>query len=231
MYVQDARTWLQELSAQKLALYAQVSNELVEDGMDAGRAIEAAMAGSLAFGLDSAFISGNGVGMPRGILADDALITVAKLQGQAAATVLYENLTAMAARMHPALFGESVWLANVSTIPQLAQLQLSVGTGGAPVLTQRPDGSFSILTRPVIFTEKVPTLGTKGDVLLVALSQYGIGLRRGLSFAVSSHVGFRSDETAYRLLVRVDGRGRWSGPMTPLNGDTLSWCVALEDRS
>jgi len=34
----------------------------------------------------------------------------------------------------------------------------------------------------------------------------------------------------YRVIVRVDGQGTWDKPITPKNGATLSWAVALEAR-
>jgi len=91
-------------------------------------------------------------------------------------------------------------------------------------------GQFAMLTRPVFFTEKLPALGSVGDILLVDPSQYILGLRRQVSIEKSQHVYFSSDEAAYRAILRADGQGKWSKPMTPKNGDTLSWCVALATR-
>jgi HK97 family phage major capsid protein len=228
---QQPKTVLLELHAQKLAIYASASNELAADGMNFDQMLGGAMRAATSFGLDRAFLTGNGVGKPLGVLNDPALITVSKEAGQEAASVVYENLVAMMARLHPALFNKSVWVANVSTIPHLSSLVLNIGVGGAPVLTQRADGSFAILTRPVIFTEKLPALGTKGDIMLVDFSQYAIGLRKEMTLDKSNAPGWFEDETAYRTIVRVDGHGRWVSAVTPLNGPSLSWAVALATRS
>lgn len=230
---QKAKTRLLELHAHKLAIYAQASNELVADGMSFEEQLGQAMRAAIGFKLDQGFISGNGVAKPLGYLNDPALVTVSKESGQAADTILYENLVAMFARMYPAGLSKSVWVANQTAIPQLLTLTLPVGTGGAaiPVMTES-GGKFSILTRPVIFTEKVPTLGDLGDVSLVDFSQYAIGIRKELVLDKSNGPGWFEDETSYRAILRVDGRGTWDEPLVPANGAaTLSWAVTLQARA
>ncbi|HUT09192.1 MAG TPA: phage major capsid protein [Thermoguttaceae bacterium] len=119
-----------------------------------------------------------------------------------------------------------------TTIPQLAQLSITIGTSGAhiPVMTS-DNGSFQILTRPVVFTEKLPALGTLGDIILVDFSQYAIGIRQEMSVESSRHVGWQSDQTGYRCIIRIDGMPTWASAHTPKSGgDSLSWAVALESR-
>jgi HK97 family phage major capsid protein len=87
-----------------------------------------------------------------------------------------------------------------------------------------------MLTRPVIFTEKLPALGKKGDIVLCDFSQYAIGIRREVLLDKSIHVGWATDSTGYRAIMRVDGAGTWSAPIQPKDGDTLSWCVTLAAR-
>ena len=100
----------------------------------------------------------------------------------------------MFARLAPGSFGSSVWVANSTAIPQLLQLSIPIGTSGShvPVMTES-DGQFRILTRPVIFTEKVPALGTLGDIGLYDFSHNVVGLRADFSLAKSSHLGSASD--------------------------------------
>ena len=88
-----------------------------------------------------------------------------------------------------------------------------------------------LLTRPIVFTEKLPTLGTTGDIILVDLSQYALGLRKELYLEKSNAVNWSTDLTNYRITVRANGQGKWSGAFTPKAGSTLSWCVSLETRS
>lgn len=229
---QDAAVRMIELKARKLALFTRASNELVADGVSFEEQLGQAMVAAAGWGLDYACLRGTGAGQPLGVLNDPALVTVAKETGQAAATILYANLVKMFARLHPACVANSVWVANSTTIPQLAQLTIPIGTGGShvPVLTES-NGQFRILTRPVLFTEKLPAVGTVGDLVLVDFSQYTIGLRKEVSIEKSMHVGWQNDTSGYRVILRADGQGRWDEPFTPANGDSQSWCVALATRA
>jgi HK97 family phage major capsid protein len=58
----------------------------------------------------------------------------------------------------------------------------------------------------VIFSEKMNTLGAKGDIMLCDLSQYIIGLRSEALLDKSQHVGFTRDTSYYRCLSRLDGQ-------------------------
>jgi len=133
--------------------------------------------------------------------------------------------------MHPAGLSRAVWVVNATVLPQLLTLTLPIGDAGAhiPVLRET-DSGFSILTRPVIVSEKAPQLGDVGDIMLIDFSQYVIGMTAFATIATSAEKYFDTDEKAYRITLRVDGRGGWTGPATPRNGSTLSWCVALEAR-
>ena len=55
-------------------------------------------------------------------------------------------------------------------------------------------------------TDKLPPVGTKGDIVLGNLSAYFIGDRGGLQIASSIHDKFRNDETVFRFVKRTDGQ-------------------------
>ena len=67
-------------------------------------------------------------------------------------------------------------------------------------------GPATLLGYPVKVTEKTPALGTKGDIILAALSAYYIGDRRDMTVAVSPHSRFATDEVEFRFTKRVDGK-------------------------
>src|SRR5206468_537988 len=96
-----------------------------------------------------------------------------------------------------------------------------------PIVTQNADGSMSLLTRPIVFTEKLPALSSQGDLLLADLSQYAIGMRQGAALEKSMHAGFTTDQTYFRVITRLDGQGTWKSAVTPKSGDSISWCVTL----
>ncbi len=220
------------LNARKLAIFSRASNELIADGQDFESMLGEAIVKSLSWHLDVAFLTGTGAGQPLGVLNDPALIVADKEIGQAAASIEYQNLVAMFARLHPSLVQGAVWVCSQTTIPELSTLTIDVGTGGNHIqaLTESA-GVFKLLTLPVVFTEKTPSIGSEGDILLANFSEYSVGLREGITLEKSNAVRWQTDESSYRSILRGDGFGRWAQAFTPLNGDTLSWCVTLEERT
>ena len=229
---QTAKTRKIELVAKKLGLLTEASNELLSSGVSFRDQLEETITRALGWFLDDAFLNGTGAGQPLGVLNDPALIAVPKQGGQAADTIQYENVVDMFARLHPALVEDAVFVVNPTTIPQLLTMSLVIGTGGThiPVMTEAGNG-FRMLGRDVLLTEKLPTLGDEGDILLAAFSQYAVGLRAEMSLDRSQHVGFARDVETYRGILRGDGQGKWSGAYTPKTGSTLSWAVTLAART
>ena len=220
-----------ELHAKKAHLLSWVSNEIIADGGTYEDSILDSFAQGTSWGLDVAFFTGSGAGQPLGILNDPALIVVAKETNQTAATIVYLNLVKMFAQIHPVCVDNCIWVVNNTAIPQILTMVYPGTTYPLPALVQQADGRFTLLTRPVVFTEKVAALGSQGDIMLVDFSQYAIGVRREITIDKSAHVGFASDQTCYRSIVRLDGQGRWDKAYTPRKGNPLSWCVTLAARS
>jgi HK97 family phage major capsid protein len=228
------------LDAKKHYAYAEVPNELPQDSVLAFDAfLNQTFPQALAFSEDVVFMTGNGAQEPEGFLtaANSSIVTVAKQSGQATKTLVWENLVAMYARMFPSSLGRGIWLASIDTFPELATMALSVGTGGGPVWLgnfQNPGSEappVSILGRPVVFTEKAPSLGAAGDISFVDLSYYLIGDRQMMTAADSQDYKFANDMTAYRFIERVDGRSWLRSAITPANGgNTLSAYVQLQAR-
>ena len=221
-----------ELNAKKGGIFVDISNELREDGQGFEAQLDRAIRTSIGYGFDEYFINGSGAGQPLGIRNDPAKITIAKESGQAKDTIDYLSLTKMFSRMYPAGRSRAIWLVNDTAIPQLLSLSLSIGLAGSaiPVMTKGVNG-FEILTRPVIFTSHMPTLGDADDIMFVDLSQYAIGIRRGVTLEKSNIPGWTNDLMSYRALVRFDGQGTWNKAITPKNGATLSWVVGLAERA
>jgi HK97 family phage major capsid protein len=220
------------LKAKKLTGLIRMSNEFIADSPNGKDKVMEVCGNGLGWYRDKSFLKGSGAGEPLGVFNSNCLIKVDKETGQDANTIMYENLTNMVARLYSGSFSRSVWVCHQTTIPQLLQLSIPVGTGGShyPVLKES-NGKFSMLTRPVIFTEKTETLGSQGDILLADFSQYIIGLRDGLRMDVSPHVYFESDESLGRLIERHDGQPLWSKPLKLQDGTTVSPFVTLKVRA
>jgi len=220
------------LKAKKLTGLVRFSNELVADIPGGEGQITNLCGSGLAWYRDKAFLKGSGAGEPLGILNANCVVEVDKETGQTDNTIMYENLTNMLSRIFAGSFKNSIWVCHQTTIPSLLEMSIAIGTGGSaiPVMSES-NGEFTILTRPVLFTEKTETLGTKGDIMLCDFSQYIIGLRQGMRFDTSIHPGFLTDELYARLIERHDGQPLWGEPLTLLDGTTtVSPFVVLGDR-
>lgn len=225
------------LDAKKLTGLSVVPNELLSDSLISFSAlVETLWPQCLAFFEDVAFMAGTGVGEPLGFLgaANSAGIGITKETGQAASTILLENIIKMYSRMLPSSLSRGVWITTPEAIPQLFTMALSVGTGGGPVMLSNVVGPapVTIFGRPLVVCEKASRLGTRGDIAFVDLSYYLIGDRQIMSTSSSTDWKFGNDQTAYRIIQRVDGRPWLQSAITPQNsGPTLSPFVEIETRS
>lgn len=225
----------QELTLQKLTgLYYATDEELADD-VALTSAVMEMFPEEFAFKVDDAIVRGNGAGMPLGWLNSDALVTVAKEGGQDADTIISENIEKMFARLWAPSMRNAFWAVNQAVYPQLFQLQHVIGTGGVPVflppggLSEAPFGT--LLGRPIEPIEQASALGDLGDISLVDLNQYQLIRKGGIAQASSIHVLFTTDETAFRWVLRINGRPRRFAPLTPYKGaDTLSSFVTLAAR-
>lgn len=225
------------LDAKKLTAYCEVPNELLADAPAFSAFFDSIFPEAIAWFEDVAFMTGSAAGEPEGFIGCPASVQVAAEAGQGSATILWENIVKMYARMLPQSLRNAVWIASIDSFPQLATMALSVGTGGSAVWLgnmQQPGSAappISILGRPVIFTEKTPALGTTGDICFADLSFYLIGDRQMMQASSSTEFKFQSDKTAYRIIERLDGRSWLRSPVTPKNsGSTLTPFVQLASR-
>ncbi|MFI1562196.1 phage major capsid protein [Streptomyces sp. NPDC020490] len=227
------------LIAKKLTLYSEIPNELFQDSIiSLQQFMSETYPEALAWFEDVAFTTGNGAGQPLGYLNAPAAVTVAKETGQAAGSIVWENIVKMYARMLPSSMNRAVWVCHVDTFPELATMALSVGTGGSAVWVgnlSQPGADappMSILGRPVVFTEKVSSVGTVGDINLVDFGYYLIGDRQVMQSSTSAEYKFANDKTAMRVIERVDGQPWIQSAITPNQGsNTLSPFVKLATRS
>ena len=223
-----------EFDLKKLMSVMYTTDELLQDSTALTSIAAQAFSEEVMFMTEDAIIEGTGAGMPLGIFNSPALITVAKEAGQAAGTVVKENLDKMFARLWARSMTNAVWLMNQDVLPQLLSLSQSVGTGGVPVYL--PPGGLSgapygtLYGREIVFNEYSSALGTAGDIVLADLSQYTLVDKNGVQAATSMHVAFLTDEMVFRITYRVDGRPMWTVPITPFKGLSKSPFITLQTR-
>ena len=222
-----------KLEAKKLTGGARVPNELWNDAPALNSWLMRSAPQGINFVEDVAFLTGVGGSDPLGVQNSPAVISITKEGGQVASTIVIENILKMYSRLLPQSIGSSVWVANPTTFPELMTLSIAVGTGGAPVALVNINASpnLTMLGRPLILTEKVPALGSAGDIGIYDFGFYLIGDRQAVSMESSEHSRFMNDETELRLILRVDGRPWIQSALTPKNGDSLSPFVLLGART
>ncbi len=219
----------------KLMALVPVSEELLDDAVGLDSYLRSRAPEKMNSKINTAIVRGNGVGKPLGILKSSSLITISKEGGQAAGTIVFENISKMWARMYAASRRNAVWLINQDIEPQLDELAFpgdnrqqylpANGISGSPLAFLKG--------RPVVPVEPCSTLGTFGDIILVDLSQYET-MTKGeqIRTDVSMHLFFDQGLEAFRFTFRVTGKPKWGEVIQPENGsNTRSWAIALETRS
>lgn len=225
-----------ELKLNKLLALMYATDELLADTTALAAVARMAVNEELTVKAEEAIFRGTGAGQPDGILNSNSLVTVAKETGQAAATIVPQNIFNIWSRMWARSRANAVWFINQDIEPQLFGLELPIGTGGVPVYL--PPGGLSqspfatLMGRPVVPIEEASTLGTVGDIVLADLTQYIMIDKGGVNEAESMHVQFLTDQMTFRWTYRLDGQPGWSSAMTPKNGTaTQSPFVTVATRS
>jgi len=227
-----------ELNLNKLVVLVYATDELLSDATVLEQVIRQGAAQEIGFQLDDAIINGSGVGRPLGILNAGCLVSQAIEAGQAADTVVFENIVKMWSRIFAGSQPNSVWLINQNVFPQLATMSLSVGTGGAPVWLPAGGASgspySSLMGRPVMPIEHCASIGDLGDIIPAVFGGgYILATKGGVQSDMSIHVRFVYDESVFRFVVRVDGQPVRASALTPYKGGsswTQSHFVALAAR-
>ncbi len=221
-----------KLIAKKLTGYTYASDELLADSAIALEALLIQQFGDvIGWYEDLAFLRGTGVGQPLGIFGSGALITPTRA---VASQVALADLANIMARMYPdSLYGpNTIWIMSPAVLAQLIQLQTTVVSWMPQSAGASQRIPATIMGMPFAVTEKVPTLGTTGDIGLYDLSYYLIGDRSDLRIDSSIHARFTTDETAWRFVERVDGQPWVDSAFTPYNGGaTLSPFVQLSSAT
>jgi HK97 family phage major capsid protein len=205
---------MMELKAHELSGYAVSSNVLLQDaafGLE--RYLMKLFAKAIGWFEEYAFLQGNGVGKPMGILNSAAAIKVSR---NASNNFKFVDAAKMLSYLLPSSQKRSIWTMHPYVLQVLVQMEDASGriiwvpnNGG---LQDKVPGTLFGL--PVITTEKVPALGTTGDVMLIDPALYVVGDRMSLEIAASEHVNFLKNQMTWRVVERVDGQPWLEKPIT-----------------
>jgi len=227
----------QNVRLNKLTALVPVTDELLADSPAMSSYLNAKVPEVFDSKLNLAIVQGSGVGRPKGILNGGDLITVAKESGQAADTLIHQNIVNMWARMYAPSRRNAIWLINQDIEPQLNLMSFKNTDAAGPAylppggLSSSPYGT--LMGRPVVPTEACETLGDKGDIILSDMSQYLTIMKTGgIRSDVSIHLWFDYDTTAFRFIFRVAGQPHFNTTIAKRAGsNTLAHFVTLAARA
>jgi HK97 family phage major capsid protein len=239
-----------ELRPRQLATLVKVTNTLLANSSALEAFLDQAAVDDQIQTINAAIMRGDGVAKPKGFLTSGGLVTITKESGQAAATIVQQNILKMWARCLEE--EQALWLVNRDTMPQIGAIAASGAAGTIPVMlavqdnwpTMAVPGPMMLEGRPIRRLEQCSTLGTVGDIVLANMGGYALAFRaRGDSVGtadsdpaiqkdMSMHLEFDKNRTAFRYLIAVDGQTWLQSAITPEQGSsTLADFVVIETRS
>ncbi len=215
------------------------TNRLLQNAVTLEAWIGKAFRSEMFFKLDDEVVRGTGAGQCVGIVGGPSTVSVAAEGGQAAGTVLTENILKMYNALFAASRGSAVWFYQQDLEPQLETLCYAIGTGGVLMPLFVPAGvgnnteKFAKLKGlPAFPIEQASASGTVGDIILADLQNGYITIDQGGIDAQSSvHVKFLEDETAFRFTYRANGAPRLRSTVAAYKGSTArSHLITLATR-
>jgi len=214
-----------DLILHELAGWIPVSNRLIAHSAISLDALLRRLFGqAMADAEDWWFLNGNGVGQPQGVIAAPCTIQPKRTGANA---IVWADIMAMyhAFEQNP----RGVWVAHVCTMEQI--IGLKDGNNNYMWMANMRDGMPArLLGYPIIFTERVPNLGIKGDIGLYDFGYYLIGDGEGPVVESSIHERFRANQTTYRVSEMVDGKPWLSAhvDLRPTGAVAISPFVSLD---
>jgi len=197
----------------KLIGLVPVSDDLLNDSaINLANFLVSLFGEAIAYEEDKQFLVGNGMKKPMGIV--NCGVEKARV---GAGCIVYEDLKNMLFALPAWAKARARWITTQAGLQEVLDIKSGIYTGAAVDQTEGfplflPGFSIAaglpntILGLPYDVTDKLPGVGTKGDIILGDLGAYYIGDRGGLSVASSIHDHFRQDETVFRFVKRTDGQ-------------------------
>ncbi len=203
------------------------SNQLLQDNMVAlDMLLTTLFKEAMAWWTDWYILRGNGAGQPLGVL--NAPATYSQIRTTSNLFTLQDAANMLS---HAVMSGwaNSVWVMNQQVIQQLVTMADS--TNGRLVwLNQFPQGAaqqgggaaqtlpLTFFGLPIFLTEKLPKLGTTGDVLLADFSKQLVGDRLQLQIEASPWPYFTTNQMVWRVIARWDSQPWIDAPIYLADG-------------
>lgn len=220
------------LKANTLAGYGVLSNQLLQDSEDndLDQYFKDIFAKAAAWHFDLGCFRGTGTvnQMPTGVINAPGRLEVTRTGGS---DVQVADLAKMIARILPCGWAppfNACWALHPSVLEKIGALtpwqvnQVPFSTGS--------EGQLYIHTLPAYPTEKLPALGSRGDVVLFIPQLYLVGVRQEIEVSISTQEPtlYLKNQSAIRMVFRGDGQPRLPTSVTLADGTkTASAYVVL----
>ncbi len=211
------------LVPKEIAGHVTVTDKLLRNWQAASSFLENLMRGGIAAAEDYAFLRGDGVAKPLGILNAPATKFINRVTAN---QIVYADLVKMVSVLLMR-GGSPVWSAPQSILPQIATLKDESGRL-IWVANARDGFAGTLLGYPLRFNNRAPGLGNKGDLLLADFSNYLIKDGSGPFVAASEHVKFLQNKTVIKIFWNVDGAPWMHAPFKEENGYEVSPFIGLD---
>jgi HK97 family phage major capsid protein len=209
---------MMDLICHSLGGFTVASNQIQADSAAGLEALLKRLFGrSVGWTRDYAFIRGNGVKKPQGFFNSPALIQVTRNTSN---DFKIADAAGMLSRLPQSSWGKALWIFSQTVLPKLVTLAADSSNGVTFMPNLRDKIAGTLLGLPFTFSEKVPALGTAGDVNLVDLSYYVIGDRKQIEIAMSEHFRFTQLQNTWRVDTRTEGRPWVKSTITLADGAT-----------
>lgn len=196
------------LQPKEVAAHVVITDKLLRNWTASESVITELLRGAITQAEELAFIQGNGVAKPLGVINSGAFVAIDRNTGDA---IKFVDIATMLASAKTG--GSLVWTYNPTILPQLLTIQDAAGryifiqgdaTKGIP---------GTLMGYPCYPNENQPVLGDPGDLILADWSAYLIKDGSGPFVAASPHVHFVNNKTVIKIFWNVDGQ--------PWSDDTL----------
>jgi HK97 family phage major capsid protein len=196
------------LTPNAITATAPVSNTLLNNSAEAGKYLQQLMAAAIAAEEEMVFLRGSGVARPLGFIGHPSNIVVSRTTPGA---ISYSDVIEMETKTVTTA-GEYVFIASRSATKPLKEMKDAAGN-----LIWQPDARVgapgTLMGIPIIFSERVPALGTSGDLTLVDLSYYGIKDGSPFTVLADPYSEARYNRTVFIVSWSVDGKPLLTTPI------------------
>jgi HK97 family phage major capsid protein len=211
------------LEPNEVAAHVVVTDKLLRNSAAAGALVSSLLRKAIIAAEEDAFLSGNGVGQPLGIIGHPAAIQVARA---ASNQISYTDIVNMFARAK--FGGRLAWVGSQTALPQLMRM-VDAGNNLIWQPNAREGAPGTLLGIPFLMNDQSPILGAEGDLILVDLDYYLIKDGSGISISMSEHPLFTQNRTIIKAFWNVDGQPWLSTPLLARDGvSTISPFVVLQ---